>query len=210
MGARYAYRGRRLDWTQASQMTKNKIITYAQAQRRKLTRYFTGTPCHRGHLCDRLVSGRSCLLCARASLEKYSQTPKGAATRQRANQSDAGRARAKRYRQSPKGRKNNCLRACRFARTPKGREVQWKYDHSPIGCEKRRRFQASPKGRERDWRYRNTDKGRQTNRRTHHRPEYREQERARRNNHGLERSIARYGAASIALRNEWKRQGYTA
>ena len=36
-----------------------------------LIRYFTGRPCHRGHVCARLVSDRSCIECNRVKAQEH-------------------------------------------------------------------------------------------------------------------------------------------
>jgi 5-methylcytosine-specific restriction endonuclease McrA len=41
-----------------------KIVTLEQARAEGLTRYFTGKPCKRGHVSERNVSSRACLICA--------------------------------------------------------------------------------------------------------------------------------------------------
>lgn len=40
------------------------IISRKEAEEKGLERYFTGVPCGRGHLCERYVNGRRCILCA--------------------------------------------------------------------------------------------------------------------------------------------------
>ena len=42
-----------------------KKISIQKARERKLTRYFTGKKCPKGHIAERLVSSRSCLACLR-------------------------------------------------------------------------------------------------------------------------------------------------
>lgn len=42
-----------------------RIVLRKEARRLKLTRYFTGKPCNRGHICERMVSTRACLICLR-------------------------------------------------------------------------------------------------------------------------------------------------
>lgn len=39
------------------------IVTRQQARAKELLRYFTGAPCRRGHVCERLVSNGTCLDC---------------------------------------------------------------------------------------------------------------------------------------------------
>lgn len=43
-----------------------EIITRKEAGSKGLTRYFTGAPCKRGHVAERQVSNRSCVVCLRA------------------------------------------------------------------------------------------------------------------------------------------------
>ena len=40
-----------------------EIITKAEAKQKGLKRYFTGKPCKRGHISERIVSDRGCLMC---------------------------------------------------------------------------------------------------------------------------------------------------
>lgn len=42
---------------------KRRAVSYAEAKRRGLNRYFTGKPCSRGHLSDRSARNRACLRC---------------------------------------------------------------------------------------------------------------------------------------------------
>ena len=42
-----------------------KKISIQKAREKKLTRYFTGKKCPKGHIAERLVSSRSCLACLR-------------------------------------------------------------------------------------------------------------------------------------------------
>lgn len=48
-----------------------KIITRKQAKEQGMLRYFTGTPCKRGHLSSRLVSTGKCDVCHRLYHDKY-------------------------------------------------------------------------------------------------------------------------------------------
>jgi len=41
----------------------NTIIDRAEAQSRGLTRFFTGVPCKRDHICERFVSNGACVQC---------------------------------------------------------------------------------------------------------------------------------------------------
>ena len=47
-----------------------EIITLKEAKEKGLKFYFTGKPCLRGHLSERIVSGRSCKECTRENIKK--------------------------------------------------------------------------------------------------------------------------------------------
>ena len=49
------------------------IVGRKQAAAAGLTRYFTGKPCPRGHLSERLVSTRGCLACARQKTDEWAE-----------------------------------------------------------------------------------------------------------------------------------------
>lgn len=48
-----------------------KITLLAQAKAEGVTRYFTGTACKHGHVAERLVSSRSCVVCLQQKLAVY-------------------------------------------------------------------------------------------------------------------------------------------
>jgi hypothetical protein len=48
-----------------------EIISLQQAKDLGCTRYFTGVPCRHGHLAERLVSSRSCVICTHIKLHDY-------------------------------------------------------------------------------------------------------------------------------------------
>lgn len=53
-----------------------EIVSFREAKTLQLTQYCTGKPCKYGHLCNRLVSNRSCLKCCSIKTrEKYSKNP---------------------------------------------------------------------------------------------------------------------------------------
>jgi hypothetical protein len=51
-----------------------KVISRIDAEALGLTRYFTGSPCPKGHIAERLVSNRGCISCSRQALAKYRVT----------------------------------------------------------------------------------------------------------------------------------------
>lgn len=50
------------------------IVTLKRARLSGLKRYFTGLPCKRGHLSERLVSDRACLACAKEAAKRYHES----------------------------------------------------------------------------------------------------------------------------------------
>ena len=51
-------------------------ISRTAAKQAGLTRYFTGAPCKHGHVCERMISTRGCVLCLRAASKKaYAERP---------------------------------------------------------------------------------------------------------------------------------------
>ena len=48
-----------------------KIVLLPQAKAEGLTRYFTGVACKHGHVAERLVSSRSCVVCTQKKLAAY-------------------------------------------------------------------------------------------------------------------------------------------
>lgn len=79
-----------------------KKITRKEAIALKLTRFFTGKACKRGHVVERQVCNGCCVICAQAGVEKYQATPKGKLCKRRANTSPKGREARHRYDASPK------------------------------------------------------------------------------------------------------------
>jgi hypothetical protein len=51
-------------------MAGRKIITRAEAKAAGLKRYFTGTPCKRGHIAERFVNDRACTQCSLESVKQ--------------------------------------------------------------------------------------------------------------------------------------------
>ena len=54
-----------------------KIISRKTALEEKLSRYFTGKPCKRGHIAERYTKNRACVECSKIAEKKYSQTENG-------------------------------------------------------------------------------------------------------------------------------------
>ena len=49
------------------------IVKRSEAVRQGLTKYFTGKPCPRGHVCERYTGSRNCTMCQAAACKKWSQ-----------------------------------------------------------------------------------------------------------------------------------------
>jgi hypothetical protein len=84
------------------------------------TRYFTGKPCKRGHIAERLVSNRCCVVCGREKVVRYRarNTEKVREWNERASRRRAGSekklATQRRYRQKNRGKILAAVRARQF------------------------------------------------------------------------------------------------
>lgn len=55
---------------------EGQVVSRADAKARGLNRYFTGEPCVRGHVCERLISCSHCVECARTrDMVRYRKNP---------------------------------------------------------------------------------------------------------------------------------------
>src|SRR5262245_39904837 len=62
-----------------------KPTTPAQAQATGAVRYFTGRPCPKGHVCDRMVANTNCLQCIKLrAAKKYRENAGGFRERHKA------------------------------------------------------------------------------------------------------------------------------
>lgn len=62
-----------------------EIISFSDAKKAGLKRYFTGQPCPHGHVSERMVSSRGCVACVAAKKEQWLRdNPERNAARQRA------------------------------------------------------------------------------------------------------------------------------
>lgn len=52
------------------------VISQQEAKAKGLPRFFTGVPCVRGHLVERFVSSKACVVCARANQNKWDSANK--------------------------------------------------------------------------------------------------------------------------------------
>lgn len=49
----------------------SQMITRNEAKLKGLSRYFTGKPCPKGHVCDRWVSSKTCVMCMATRVSNY-------------------------------------------------------------------------------------------------------------------------------------------
>jgi 5-methylcytosine-specific restriction endonuclease McrA len=93
------------------------IISRAEAKAQGLLRYFTGKPCERGHVAERIISSYKCLECAREdSVAKRAADPEKARERDRQwreKSPEKVRANLARYRDAHRDRRNAESRARR-------------------------------------------------------------------------------------------------
>lgn len=113
------------------QVLKMIVVTRSAAKKAGLVRYCTGKPCKHGHLAERLVCSRSCVVCVRLSAKKR-QLPGGPQYRTRLN--------AIRRSQSPGGSQHESARARDKRRKSPGGPQR----HSKIAHNRRWRSSGSP------------------------------------------------------------------
>jgi hypothetical protein len=131
-----------------------KIITRAEAKALGLKRYFTGKPCKRGHVCERLVSNRACLECdCERILERYAANPekyREIARRRRTADPEYGREKQQRDVDPEKRREQQRKWQRKWrAALPKNllelerqRQRQWKADNRELNRWMAREFEA--------------------------------------------------------------------
>jgi len=56
-----------------------QVINRKEAKALGLTRYYTGKPCLKGHVCERRLCNGNCVECDRRRLKDYKKSPKGVA-----------------------------------------------------------------------------------------------------------------------------------
>jgi len=96
-----------------------RVISRATARKRGLKRYFTGKPCLRGHIEQRLVSSKGCCGCQR----EYQRSESGLAVRKKYNASEKGLAVKRKYEASGKG----LARGRKYKASQKGQFAERKY-----------------------------------------------------------------------------------
>ena len=72
-----------------------KIISYSQAKEQGLKRYFTGKPCKRGHIAERITSSATCMECGRLKDKERNGTPERNANRRASRNRNIEKERAR-------------------------------------------------------------------------------------------------------------------
>ena len=101
------------------------IITLQEARENGLVRYFTGKPCHKGHIDERLKSDRSCCACNREKQKFWAkENPEKKAIKDKKYQVqnlEKFNARTKKWRDANPGKERERVvrrRAAKASRTP--------------------------------------------------------------------------------------------
>ena len=69
---------------EAARPTTEMCTTRAAAKKAGQTKYFTGRPCHKGHVTHRYTASGTCALCAHARFKEFGQKPQDPAQRSQA------------------------------------------------------------------------------------------------------------------------------
>lgn len=85
------------------------IVTRAEAVKAGLRRYFTGMPCKKGHLAQRIVRNRECEVCSRKRIANYFKTELGRAAMRKYQATESYRDSCHKYRGTEKGRVSSRL-----------------------------------------------------------------------------------------------------
>ncbi len=97
-----------------------KVISREAAKRAGLKRFFTGVPCKHGHVAERIVCSRACVLCATAASRRWY-----------ARNRQAQIARSNAWRKFPEGRAKRgfpvptraCPETCEACGSPPGKQI---------------------------------------------------------------------------------------
>ena len=112
-----------------------RVLSKQQARAQGLTRYFTGKPCKRGHIAERMVSSRHCVVCLSLHNKKWSRENKHICTAM-------GRSWRERNRE-----KVRALKRGYYARNPRERELQKKRSRQWMEANRPKYREASAKWR---------------------------------------------------------------
>jgi len=97
--------------------TKPQVVDLASAKLAGKPRYFTGVACVNGHLVERFVSSKACVVCARANQNKWNSKNadklRGYGTKHYANNAEKQRESARRYRRDNPEAANGATRRYR-------------------------------------------------------------------------------------------------
>jgi hypothetical protein len=106
-----------------------KIITRAEAKALGLKRYFTGEPCKHGHVCERTLASRCCLMCSLEIQRRYraanAEKCREAVRRYRAANLEKVNEKARRHRATSAYREH--VRQRRAANIEKARAYERRY-----------------------------------------------------------------------------------
>ena len=94
-------------------------ISRDEARKQGLTRYFTGCPCKRGHIAERLVSNKRCAECANVQSNAWKKANREACSKQKNFWAQANREKVRAlkkgyYESSPEERASQALRSRRW------------------------------------------------------------------------------------------------
>ena len=108
-----------------------EIISYEEAIQKNLKHYFTGKPCRKGHIAQRITRDQDCLECVRARRRRYHKEGRYSEKIKKARESDEYKKRRQitleKYAQSEKGKLTRNIAAAKFRATQKHKEYRSKY-----------------------------------------------------------------------------------
>ena len=109
-----------------------EIISYEKAIKKGLKHYFTGKPCRKGHVAQRITRDKDCLECVRARSRRYHKEGRYYEKIKRNKESDEYKKRRqitlKKYAQSEKGKLTTNIANTKFRSTQKSKEYRSKYE----------------------------------------------------------------------------------
>ena len=109
-----------------------EIISYEEAIQKNLKYYFTGKPCRKGHIAQRIARDKDCLECLRARSKRYHKEGRYNEWIKNYRESDEYKKKRqitlKKYAQSEKGKLSNSIAAAKFRATEKYKKYRSKYE----------------------------------------------------------------------------------
>lgn len=118
---------------QEKESNKNlELISKEEAIKKKLKYYFTGKPCRKGHVAQRITRDQDCLECLRARSRRYHKEGRYSEMIKKKRESEEYKKRRqitlKKYAQSEKGKLTINIAAAKFRASQKGKEYRAKYE----------------------------------------------------------------------------------